>query len=184
MRATAAALAVVVGIALEPSAHGESRLAAFERGPERFRRSPPSHDAPPARRSDRAHRPTTAPPRAMRRSRASHPQEPHPGSRVDLHAMHGSRRSRDGSSPAATPAARTRHAPSRVAERRLGLVRCGRPSMRRSMGWGWTRALVASSRNDDTLRLRPDACAVPCAGNATAWLDSRCSETTSRPVSA
>ena len=29
MRATAAALAVVVGIALAPSAHGESRLAAF-----------------------------------------------------------------------------------------------------------------------------------------------------------
>lgn len=45
MRATAAALAVVVGIALEPSAHGESRLAAFERGP----------DTPGGRPQQRAH---------------------------------------------------------------------------------------------------------------------------------
>ena len=103
---------------------------------ERFRRCSPSHDAPPTRRPDRAHGPMTALPRAMRGARASHPQEPHPGSRVDLRAMHGSPRSRVGSSPAVTPAARTRHARSRAAERRLGLVRCGRPSMRRSMTWG------------------------------------------------
>ena len=76
---------------------------------------------------------------------------------------------RDSSPSAVTPAARTRRAPSRVAERRLGIVRCGRPSMRRSMDWGRTRAMVATSVNDETGRLRLDACAVPCAENATAW---------------
>ena len=44
--------------------------------------------------------------------------------------------------------------------------------------------MVASSVTDETWGLRPDACAEPCAENATGWPDGRRSETTSRPVSA
>ena len=43
---------------------------------------------------------------------------------------------------------------------------------------------AAVALNDDTGRLRCDACVVLCGGNATRWLNNPCSATTSRPVSA
>ena len=46
------------------------------------------------------------------------------------------------------------------------------------------RLFVYTRLNDGTGRLRCDACVVLCAGNATRWLNSRYSATTSRPVSA
>lgn len=83
----------------------------------------------------------------MRGSRASRRPAPHRGSRTVPGTMPVSPRSADGSSPAATPAARTRRAPSRVAERRLELARRGCPSWRCTIASGRTRATVASSND-------------------------------------
>ena len=115
----------------------------------------------PAQGSDRALRPTTAPPPAMRGFCAPHPSEPHRGSPAGIHAMPGSPRSRGGSSPAAAPEVRTRHAPPRAAERRLGLRWCARPSERRSITRGDTPTVAASPRSRPLLRrahVRGQAC--------------------------